>query len=131
MGLTMGAFVLPTLDVKYRYAGTNESEWAFSTGLATGLFFQPTGLLYQISLPNNFSYFPTDWLGITGTAHPVLSHYPEGTTFTGPNSYFQSGLGLRCGSTWGFTVEGGILAPLDDTTLPVSPTPSLGISKGF
>ena len=127
IGVQGGVFMAPTVDVKYRYVGTNESPWAVSTGISLGGFADRTGQsIIQTSSLNVASYYPNDWLAITTGIRPVVSFISSTPDISG-----QATLGFRFGRTWGFTVEGGALVNSIFDTPNVTPSASIGISRGF
>ncbi|MEL6534143.1 MAG: hypothetical protein AAFQ98_01965 [Bacteroidota bacterium] len=105
VGLHAGAFSFPHVDVKYRYAGTNDSEWARSLGAVLG-FGGDIGA-YANHL---ISYHPKDNLAFYNSIQagyaPSIEDFVQGT------------VGLRYGREWGFFVEAGtIVRPRNENVL--------------
>ena len=119
-GVTAGLFTLTSVDVKYRYLGTNETPFAASTGVTLGFFGGST----VVQSNNVASYFFHDRFALTSSLRPGIFAGGDRVTPTA-----NATLGLRAGGTWGLFLEGGVYTVAGDWDL--APTFSVGIFRGL
>ena len=128
IGITTGLNMMLTVDGKLQFVGTQETPYAMSIGLATGVTAALGGYFFQASVPLVASYFHEDNFAISLHSRPVFSSFTEDLVGAGPISYLQTGLGFRFGRTFRFTLEGSVMTPFENTATNPVPVLSMGIS---
>lgn len=125
MGIRAGFLTKPTVDVKYRYVGSNTSPFAVSTGLSVGGWARnDANGFFEATSHNVASYFISNRFAL-------LSSVRGGVRVNGNevNPLGMATLGFRVGDHWGVIAEGGVAFVGTDNN--VMPTVSIGIFKGI
>ncbi|HAP59943.1 MAG TPA: hypothetical protein DCR93_10740 [Cytophagales bacterium] len=117
VGAHAGVFIIPHIDIKYRYLGTNSSPWAASLGAVVGSAGDPTAFLTHVT-----SYHPKENLAFYGA---LLGGY---NTY-GIADFVQGNVGAQFGSDWRISTEVGYMVRISNENVLL--TYGIGVSRNL